>query len=491
MQCPNCGQDIGIKREFCPACGKRVNVAFEQIASSVYVDAASRRGENLSLFLGWGLMVLIAIGVVIYGLNYLWDQPLVYDGSDLPAIEAPALALPPAPQLEATYHDIFNLNLPPGHPPKVFANRFDPIKSELRIGNGGTPELGPAIAKGLQFLAQRQERDGSWVPSHRARKIAPAKDESATHQWTRTGLTALSLLAFLGEGHMWTEQEMRQGHGRCVQSAVRFLVTNQDKVNGRFGPPDGNFMYNHGLATLAIVEAAGMSGDPHLREAAQKGIDLIERTQSPVGGWKYKDEISGNPDTSVTSWQVQALITANEIGLKVNPQVLSRSLDFFKKVTEPNGTVRYDLQDRAAFSPSGVALMMRRWLGETDSGVLRVLTRKTLEGMPRSEKSWGRNWKEATKEIDDKRARIFDPYAWYFGTYGAFFQGGEDWKLWHSGPSASASTGDVKIGLLPALLDLQEHDGAWYANDKWTVKVGEVYSTALCILALQAYYRIQ
>jgi len=40
MQCPNCGQEIGIKREFCPACGKRVIVAFEEIAASVHVDAA-------------------------------------------------------------------------------------------------------------------------------------------------------------------------------------------------------------------------------------------------------------------------------------------------------------------------------------------------------------------------------------------------------------------------------------------------------------------
>jgi hypothetical protein len=489
MQCPNCGQDIGIKREFCPACGKRVNVGFDQIAASVHVDAASRRGENLERLLGWGLMALIAVGVVIHGINYLWDRPMVFDGADLPSIEAPVVPLIPAPQLEVAYHDVFLLNLPPGQAPRVFANRQDPIKTELRASNGGTTEAETAVDNGLKFLQARQTRDGSWMPGFKMRKILPARDETQAHQWTRTGLTGLALLAFLGEGRTWDNPA--KGYGKCMEQAIRYLLNSQDEVNGRFGPAEGNFMYNHGIATLAIAEAAGLSGDPYLRESAQKGIDLIQRAQSPVGGWKYKDEISGNPDTSVTSWQVQALLTAKEIGLKVNPQVLSNSLDFFRKVTESNGQVRYDLQDRAAFSPSGVALMMRRWLGEPDSGTLRVLTRKTLEGLPRSEKSWGKGWKENAKDPDgEKRARTFDPYAWYFGTYGVFFQGGEDWKLWHSG-SGTGSTADVKIGLLPALLDLQEQDGGWYANDKWSVKAGDVYSTALCILALQAYYRLQ
>jgi hypothetical protein len=493
MQCPNCGQDIKIKREFCPSCGKRVNVAFDQIAASVHVDAATRRGQRLEHFLLWGLMALIVVGVTIHGVNYFWDRPLVYDGADLPAMDAPVVPLVPPPQLEVAAQDFFRLNLPPGQAPKVFASRQSPIKGELRIANGGTTQVEVAVENGLKFLIGRQERDGSWMPLYRSKRILPVRDETAAHQWTQTGLTALALMAFLGEGRTWQEKDAKvkvTQHGKCIEQAIRFLLKSQDAVNGRYGPAQGNFMYNHGLATLAMAEAAGLSGDQYLRESAQKGVNLIQNAQHPSGGWKYKDEISGNADTSVTSWQVQALLTASEIGLKVRPEVLSKSLDFLKNVTEPGGLVRYDLQDRAAFSPPGVALMLRRWLGETDSGALRLLTRKTLEGLPRSEKSWGRGWKEVAKGIDqDKRARTFDPYAWFYGTYGVFSQGGEDWMLWHSGPT-DGQTPEVKVGLVPALLDLQESDGGWYASDKWTVKVGEVYSTALCILALQAYYRV-
>lgn len=493
MQCPNCGQEIGIKREFCTACGKRIVVGFDQIAASVHVDAAARRGGNLERFLAWGLVGLIAIGTVIHGLNYLYDRPLSFDGADLPAIEPPPLQTQAVPELKAEYRNIFYLNLPPGQPPKVFASRFDPIKSELRSSNGGNESVAQAVDKGLGYLAGRQAADGGWQVSNQNSRISKDRDKSSDYQWARTGLSALAILAILGDGHTWLDVEKKRMTrlGAAADKGIRFLLQNQDRQNGRFGPAEGNFMYNHGLATLAMVEAAGISGDAYLRESAQMGIKLIENTQTPnIGGWKYKDEISGNPDTSVTAWQVQALLSAREIGLEVDPQKLALSLEFFKKVTEPTGMVRYDLKDRAAYSPPGVALMLRRWLGEKDTSPLRALTRKTLENVPRAEEGWGKGWSGTAKTIDqDRRARTFDPYAWYFGTYGTFFQGGEDWRQWHLGPSKQ--TEGVRLGLLPALLYLQDSDGAWRASDNWTSMVGEVYSTSLCIMALQAYYRIQ
>jgi len=348
--------------------------------------------------------------------------------------------------------------------------------------------------KGQAYLLKRQARDGSWQPSNQYSHIKPDKDKSMEHQWARTGLTSLALLALLGDGHTWLVSDPNKppsAAGSAVEKGIAFLLKSQDAQNGRFGPAQGNFMYNHGLATLAVVEAAGLSGDMHLRQAAQKGVDLIQRTQwSQLGGWSYKDAISGNPDTSVSAWQIQALLTAREIGLNVDPEVLAKGHEFLKKVTDPNGMVRYNLKDRAVYSPPGVALMLRRWLGEKDTSALRALTRRTLTGIPRAEKGWGRGWHEVrTKTDNERRSRTFDPYAWYFGTYGAFFQGGKDWNDWHLGPASQTET--VRIGLLPALLFLQDQDGAWRGNDNWTCKVGEVYSTALCVMALQVYYRIQ
>jgi hypothetical protein len=241
-------------------------------------------------------------------------------------------------------------------------------------------------------------------------------------------------------------------------------------------------MYNHGLATLALAEAAGLSGDPFLRAAAQKGVDLIERTQGPKGGWDYKDKITGRQDSSVSSWQVQALLAARQAGLAVKDGSLAKCLDFYTFVTlGVTGYVRYDLEDDRAFpSLSGVALMLRRLLGDDASlPAIRALALRAGEHLPHAERPWGKDWREkAGNSEDQKRARAFDPYAWYHATYGMFFQGGDDWERWNK-------------ALTSALVNLQDRDGAWRGSDKWSVKGGTIYSTALCVLCLQAPYRIQ
>ena len=82
-----------------------------------------------------------------------------------------------------------------------------------------------------------------------------------------------------------------------------------------------------------------------------------------------------------------------------------------------------------------------------------------------------------TLRMDNERGMVFDPYRWYYTSYGLFFHGGEEWAAWNK-------------ALVKALLELQDRDGAWRPNDNSTVKTGTAFSTALCILTLQVYYRI-
>jgi hypothetical protein len=497
MQCPSCGADIGIKREFCPRCGNRVEVAFDEIAASVREDAAARRGRHLEHYLTYGLVAFLVIGAAICGLNHLWDRPLVYDGADLPSITAPPVPRGEPPRIPMANHDLFRLGVPPGEPPRVFGYRLNPLRTDLVNANGGSDKTAKAVESGLEFLRARQTPDGSWPVSAVELQIKKERDETANHQWAKTGVTGLALMAFLGNGYTWVGPEaQRHPNQDCVKRGIAWLVKNQDRVNGRYGPPQGvSFMYNHGIATIAVAEAAGLSGDPFLRESAQKAVDLIQRIQGPKGGWKYKDEIAqGEEDASVTAWQVQALLAAREAGLKVDPAVLQKCLAFYQQATDPDGRVRYDLKDKLVFVRCpGVALMMRRLLGEEEGAPgLRLLTRKVGEQLPRCEPGWGTGWAENKPTVDHrKRELTFDPYAWYYATYGLFAQGGEDWQRWNSGPGGPPDRSGTRLGLVTALLELQEPDGSWHANDNWTVKGGVVHATALCILCLQVYYRLQ
>ena len=75
-------------------------------------------------------------------------------------------------------------------------------------------------------------------------------------------------------------------------------------AGGALNEPGGN-MYAHGLASIALCEAYGMTHDKDLRAPAQAALDFIAFAQDPKGGgWRYKPHQSG--DTSVFGWQLAA-----------------------------------------------------------------------------------------------------------------------------------------------------------------------------------------
>ena len=65
-------------------------------------------------------------------------------------------------------------------------------------------------------------------------------------------------------------------------------------------------MYSHGLATIALCEAYGLTGDKQVGVAAQKAVNFIVKAQNAAdGGWRYYPGDAG--DTSVFGWQLMAL----------------------------------------------------------------------------------------------------------------------------------------------------------------------------------------
>ena len=57
-------------------------------------------------------------------------------------------------------------------------------------------------------------------------------------------------------------------------------------------------MYSHGLATIALCEAYGMTGDQNVGMAAQRAVNYIIAAQNKAtGGWRY------NPgETAIPRW---------------------------------------------------------------------------------------------------------------------------------------------------------------------------------------------
>ena len=107
------------------------------------------------------------------------------------------------------------------------------------------------------------------------------------------GLTGLALLCFLAEGN-----SINQGlYKSQVSSAAAWLITQQDK-RGRIGfKQSADFIYEHAIATLALVEAYGLCGDAGIKSAAVAGLRYLQphRTTDPAPRYPPRDTPTDSP----------------------------------------------------------------------------------------------------------------------------------------------------------------------------------------------------
>jgi squalene cyclase len=171
-------------------------------------------------------------------------------------------------------------------------------KARLRYGGNGTEK---AVAKALDWLSQTQLPDGSWAP-----------DMYQGEARFKIGTTGLALLSFLAEGSTHIGGE----HRDVVRKGIDWLLQQQQRAGdlaGLIGDSEGPYMYNHGVAALAIVEDYLMTNDTALAPAVDMAVSFIVQAQNAAGGWDYTFR-GGKNDTSVTGWQVMCLKVAQALG---------------------------------------------------------------------------------------------------------------------------------------------------------------------------------
>lgn len=328
----------------------------------------------------------------------------------------------------------------------------------------GGESTAAAIGLGLDWLKTHQSPDGRWESAQKTHDI---------------GVTALALLAFLGDG-----ATHRSGpHADNVVKATRWLVQQQDE-KGLFGTGAiSDFLYDHAIATWAICEAYGLGDAAELAAPAQKAVDYLERHRNPYMVWRYQPRDNDN-DTSTTVWCVMALKAAADFKLKVNPESFKLAATWFDQVTDPaTGRAGYTKRgepssrlvgDHAVRFPTdknealtSAALLCRFFLGQAPDQVpvMHKAAATILQKPPKWDTSDG----------------SIDLYAWYFGTYALYQIGGRTWSEWSKALDAALVATQRKEG---------DTKGSWDSeSDVWGRNTGRVFTTALGVLTLEAYYR--
>lgn len=218
----------------------------------------------------------------------------------------------------------------------MFGDRFGGRRNLSKSGGGVVTET--AVQLGLEWLKKHQTSEGNWDVDGFSSMCngTPVCDGKGDPQYD-PAITGLALLCFLGAGHTTTNGNYQTE----VKKGLQYLLSVQD-ANGAFGSCNtSRHMYNHALATLAIVEAhAVCPGNPMLKDAAQKGIDFLLKAQTVDGGWRYSYQ-PGDDDTSVMGWCVMALKAAKTVGLNVPSNSFVGARLFLDRVTTPSYTVAY------------------------------------------------------------------------------------------------------------------------------------------------------
>jgi squalene cyclase len=293
-----------------------------------------------------------------------------------------------------------------------------------------------ATAKALEWLASKQNSDGSW------------SDGAYQHN---TAITAYAMLAFMSQGHL-----PGQGlYGPEVAKGGRFLLASARPSDGYLVGARGGNMYCHAMATLALAELWGQTGDDEIRPALKKAVDLIIRSQNRQGGWRYEPAPTG-ADISVTIMQVMALRAAKNGGLHVPDTTLKKAIAYIKSC--------YNKQVGGySYQPGGGAPGFAR----TAAGTCVLFLTGEYED------------REIPRAIAYLQKNFESPLHFYYGHYyaahalhsyaGLGETGQKAWQEWYG-------------KLVKYFVPSQSPDGSWSRTNRH--EVGPVYQTSIAVIVL-------
>jgi hypothetical protein len=333
-----------------------------------------------------------------------------------------------------------------------FLGRGQATKSKLLATGGGNARSEAAVALGLIWLAKQQKGNGSWIYDGTSRSDTVAS-------------TGMSLLPFLAAGQTHKVSKDNK-YNRTVEGGLKYLIANQRK-DGSFNTSSG--MYAHAIATVALCEALGMSGDRSLLQGpAQRAVNYILSAQGNNGSWGYSANTNG--DTSIVGWQIQALHSAKLCKeLTVDKKAFDRARKFLDEVASGSTKSMYGYSSPGATPTlSAVGLLCRYYMdgwGPNNPGFAGGVAYLMKSKLP--------------------NPNAMDMYYYYYATQVVHFFEGPEWhRDWNP------KMRDMLIDLQVAK-DKGANAGSWDPGaDAWIGgHCGRLGMTCMCLLTLEVYYR--
>jgi hypothetical protein len=319
---------------------------------------------------------------------------------------------------------------------------------------GVTAPIERSIERGIRLLFESQRSDGSW----------DAASEYG-RDYYRVAVTGLCGLALLAHGDtptrgIYADNVMRATEYLIKASTAVGLICGPGDVDGRDRQSDERTMYGHAFAMTFLAQVLGLEGDlqrrEQIRDVLHRAIQLTRRSQTDAGGWAYFPNYYYDEGT-LTVTQLQGLRACRDAGLLVSKDIVDGGMRFIDASANPNGSVRYRVDDRRWRPGVTCAAVIALWnAGDYDSPLIR----RTIDFM---------NLNIRHDFFNGHHAE----YVEYYLAQAKWVLGGTVWR-------------DYYRTAAPNLVRMQQSDGHWEGADAG--EYGAMFGTAIALIILQLPY---
>ncbi len=342
--------------------------------------------------------------------------------------------------------------------PEPIARGQDKKPEEKKLPDR-SKEVAAAREKGLDWLTKNQAADGSWGKSY------------------TIGISSMACLAYLSAA----DEPFTGDRGKALVKGLQFLLANQK--DGMFlaqGQSVKTWIHGQGFATLALAEAYGRSlfckvkpdiDTKKIRAAVVQAVKEIAKNQSTSGGWWYNPGELTRDEGATTVCAVQALVSAENYGIEIDPKVIDNGFAYLKKSQNKDGSFNYILGDGSSMKAGTAADvatlgLMKKFDFTVMINGYKFLLAFTPAAMSAPHTPW-----------------YFPHYGHYYGTMGMHLLGQE----YKAVKAFRTNTARYITETQHELLAWQQQDGGW-PNKGWIKdqEKGETnaYATAFAAMTL-------
>ena len=340
-----------------------------------------------------------------------------------------------------------------------------------------------ALNRGIMFLVEHQNPDGSWGAFESARPGEIYLGTTASHRAFRDASSALCVMALIGPSRTDAAALL------AMQRGIDFLLTTPAVARATGDTFYDTWTHTYLIEALSMVcrdeRFAHKRGE--IESVVRREIEILCQRQAAEGGWGYYDfgwarpTPTGDQSTSFnTASALLAFRAAREAGFDVSQHTIDDALSCLQRLRLPSGAYVYGTY--AQLNPGALYNYVKGSLGRSQPCNLTLYTFD--RGVSHDDLLAGiHNFREFHHFIEIGKGRPYPHEAWYF-TAGYYFLYGH----WYAARvidelESDELQRDFRGWLAHTIARLQDPDGSWF--DFPLYGYHKFYGTAFAVMTLQ------